>query len=324
MHEAAADGTPLQRKKLTRGTIESYLDKKAACLVEVEACSEAHHFGRKFQQLGLEVKLIPPIYVKPFVKRQTNDENDAEAIVEAAQRPTMRFVAVKSEEDQAKAMVYRTRALLIRQRTQTVNCVRGLLAEFGIVVAHGFASVLTLEQEVEVCAEALPEAVAEMAAVLFEQIAALNTKIDTLEKEIKAAARADEKMKQLMQIPGVGPIGATAVCAFAPPMATFRRGRDFAAWAGLTPRQHSTAGRQRLGRITKMGQKDIRYLLVLGATAVIRHARRQKEIPDPWLRRMLAEKPPKLVATALANKMAPMIWVLSVTGEDYRPRRASA
>ena len=284
----------------------------------MEACGGSHYWGREIITLGHVCKLIPPIYVKPFLKRQKNDANDSEAIVEAAQRPTMRFVAVKTEEAQAGSMLFRTRDLLVRQRTQTINSVRGQLAEFGVIAAQGVASVAQLRQGVAEAQEVLPDQVVSMANLLFEQIATFNEKIAGLDRDICARAREQEEIKRLMTIPGVGPICAMAVNAFAPPMESFRRGRDFAAWIGLTPRQNSTAGKQRLGRITKMGQRDLRRLLILGATAVVWQMRRRKEVSDPWLRRMIAEKPPKLVAVALANKMARTIWALSIKKETYR------
>lgn len=219
------------------------------------------------------------------------------------------------------SMLFRTRALLVRQRTQTINSLRGHLAEFGMVAPLGPGGVEKLRRELEAVRESLPEQVVSMATLPFTQIAALSGQVADLEKEIRARERA--AMKRLMTIPGVGPICAMAVHAFAPPMESFKSGRDFAAWVGLTPRQHSTGGRQRLGRITKMGQRDLRQLLVLGATAVLRHARRRAELDDPWLRRMLAEKPPKLVAVALANRMARIIWALSVREETCRAPAAA-
>ncbi len=284
----------------------------------MEACGGAHFWGRQIIALGHECKLIPPIYVKPFLKRQKNDTNDAEAIVEAAQRPTMRFVAVKSKEAQADAMMFRTRELLVRQRTQTINSIRGQLAEFGVIAIRGVASIAVLRQRVAEAKEALPEQVFSMAELLFEQIAALNAEIIGIDRKIRVRARQKEEFRRLMTIPGVGPICAMAVNAFAPLMENFRCGREFAAWLGLTPRQNSTAGRQQLGRITKMGQRDLLRLLVLGATSVLRHMGKREMQDDPWLRRMRAEKPPKLVAVALANKMARIIWALSVTQENYR------
>ena len=261
-------------------------------------------------------------YVKAFVKRHKSDARDAAAIVEAAQRPTMRFVAVKTAQVQARSMVFRTRALLVRQRTQTVNALRGHLAEFGLVAPRGVANIEQLWQAFTECAESLPELVVSTTAVLFERVDELNAQVDEIDKQMRMLVRENEELRRLTTIPGVGEVTALAVHAFAPSMASFARGRDFAAWIGLTPREISTGGRQRLGRITKMGQRDLRQLLVLGATAVIRHARRRKEITDPWLRRMLAEKPPKLVAVALANKMARIIWALMVTGESYRAPKA--
>lgn len=323
LHGATAEGEPVFRKTLSRGRFLAFLSEMPSCLVVMEACGGAHHWGRAIIDLGHECRLIPPVYVKPFVKRQKNDSNDAAAIVEAAQRPTMRFVAVKSEAAQSDSMLFRTRALLVRQRTQTINSLRGHLAEFGVIAPLGPGGVEKLRQELEAVRESLPEQVASMATLLFTQIDALSGRIADLEKEVRVRAQERAEMKRLMTIPGVGPICAMAVHAFAPPMESFKSGRDFAAWVGLTPRQHSTGGRQRLGRITKMGQRDIRQLLVLGATAVLRHARRRAELDDPWLRRMLAEKPPKLVAVALANRMARIIWALSVREEAYRAPAAA-
>ena len=219
---------------------------------------------------------------------------------------------------QADAMLFRTRALLVRQRTQTINSLRGQLAEFGVIAAQGVAGVAVMRLELAEVEESLPEQVVSMAKLLFEQVAALNEQIAGLEKEIRSRTRARADMKRLMTIPGIGPICAMALHAFAPPLESFGCGRGFAAWVGLTPRQHSTAGKQRLGRITKMGQRDLRQLLVLGATSVLRHMRKREELDDPWLRRMIAEKPPKLVAFALANKMARIIWALSVRKDIYR------
>ena len=237
----------------------------------------------------------------------------------------MRFVVVKSEEAQADAMLFRTRALLVRQRTQTINSLRGQLAEFGVIAAQGVASIAMLRFEWGAAKATLPEQVASMTELLFEQITALSQKIADLEREIRSRTRAGEEMKRLMTIPGIGSICAMAVNAFAPPMESFGCGRDFAAWVGLTPRQHSTAGKQQLGRITKMGQRDLRQLLVLGATSVLRHMRKREDPGNPWLRRrMMAGKPPKLVAVALANKMARIIWALSVKKETYRAPAAVA
>ena len=317
-HGAGADGSVIFRRKLSRAQLLRFLAGQPPCVVAMEACASAHHWGRAIGDLGHEVRLIPPAYVKPFVKRQKNDMADAEAIAEAASRPTMRFVAVKSEEQQAAAMAYRTRDLLVRQRTQTINALRAHLAEHGLVVPTGPAHVGRLVALAEGADGTLPEAVRDLARLLLNQVAGLSEKIASLDVELRRRASADDTVRRLTTIPGVGPITAAAITTFAPPMATFSKGRDFAAWVGLTPRQHSSGGKERLGRTSKMGQKDIRRLLILGAVAVVRWAAR-KDLPEgTWLARMLARKPRMLVAVALANRMARTAWALLRKGEDYR------
>ena len=323
IHCAAADGSVLLRKKLSRRKLPSFLASQPRCVVAMEACASAHYWGREAVKLGHQVKLVPPIYVKPFVKRQKNDTTDAEAICEAAQRPTMRFVAVKSEVQQARGMVFRTRDLLVRQRTQTINALRGHLAEFGVVAPQGVAHVRRLAAAVEAPGTGLPEPVGALAGLLLERIAGLDEKIEELETQLCDCAREDEEAARLMTIPGVGPITAMALQAFAPPMESFRRGRDFAAWLGLVPRQHTTGGKPRLGRISKMGQRDLRRLLIIGAMAVVRHAIRRGGTTDPWLANMLARKPRMLVAVALANRMARVAWAMMRNKEAYRARAAA-
>ncbi len=247
LHGAAADGSVVFRKKLVRRKVLDFLASQPNCPVAMEACAGAHWWGRGIMELGHEVRLVPPVCVKPFVRRQKNDAADAEAICEAATRWAMRFVPVKSEEQQSRCMVFRTRDLLVRQRTQTVNALRGHLAEFGIIAPQGIANVERLAIRVAGASASLPGAVRDMAGLLLEQIDKLNVKIRDLEKRIRADAGQDEEAKRLMSIPGVGPITAMAIQAFAPPMEGFRRGRNFSAWLGLVPRQHSTGGRQRLG-----------------------------------------------------------------------------
>ena len=222
------------------------------------------------------MKLIPPIYVKPFVKRQKNDAADAEAICEAAQRPTMRFVAVKTEEQQARGMLFRTRDLLVRQRTQTTNALRGHLAEYGVIAPQGPAHVGRLAWAGENPDSGLPEPVRELGGLLLAQIAELEVKIAGLETDLNACARQDEEAARLMTIPGIGPVTAMALQAFAPPMEGFQRGRDFSAWLGLVPRQHTTGGKPRLGKTSKMGQRDLRRLLISGAMTVVRGAVRRE------------------------------------------------
>ena len=323
LHGARADGSVVFRKTLSRRKLLSFLASVPPCVVAMEACASAHYWGREIMKLGHEVLLIPPIYVKPFVKRQKNDWTDAEAICEAGQRPTMRFVAVKGEAQQARGMLFRTRDLLVRQRTQTINALRGHLAEFGIVAPQGRAHVARLAEALDEAGSSLPAQVHELGTLLLERIADLDGKIAGLGKEIHGQARQDADAVRLMTIPGIGPICAMAIQAFAPPMESFRCGRDFAAWLGLVPRQHTTGGKPRLGRISKMGQRDLRRLLVCGAMAVVRWALRRGETDDPWLARMLACKPPKLVAVALANRMARIAWALTVKKEVYRAPAAA-
>ncbi len=253
-----------------------------------------------------------------LVKRHKNDEADAEAICEAASRPTMRFVAVKTEEQQARGMLFRTRDLLVRQRTQTINALRGHLAEFGVIAPQGPAHVARLASAVANPGSGLPEAVRELGGVLLAQIASLKTKIRELEGQLRASARQDEEARRLMSIPGIGPITASAIQAFAPPLEGFRRGRDFSAWLGLVPRQHSTGGKPRLGRISKMGQRDVRRLLITGAMSVVRWAVRRGAPRNSWLARMLARKPRMVVAAALANRMARIAWALMRNKDIYR------
>ena len=318
LHGARADGSVAFRKKLSRGKVLDFLAAQPSCVVAMEACASAHYWGREIEKLSHEVKLIPPIYVKPFVKRHKNDTTDAEATSEAAQRPTMHLVAVKTEEQQARGMLFRTRDLLVRQRTQTINALRGHLAEFGVVAPQGPAHVGRLASALDDPGSGLPDPVRELGRLLLEQIAGLGEKISGLKRELHASARQDEEASRLMTIPGIGPITAMAFQAFAPPMVGFRRGRDFAAWLGLVPRQHSTGGKPKLGKISKMGQRDLRRLLITGAMAVVKQAIRRGETADPWLARMLARKPRMLVAVALANRMARITWALMTKEEIYR------
>ncbi len=242
VHGARADGSVAYRRKLSRGKLLSFLASQPPCTVAMEACGSAHYRGREIVALGHEVRLVPPIYVKPFVKRHKNDSADAEAISEAAQRPTMHFVAVKTEAQQAQGMLFRTRDLLVRQRTQTINALRGHLAEFGVVAPQGRAKITQLVGVLDDGDSALPEAVVELGWLLLGRIDELDEKIDGLDRKLRASAREVEETARLMTIPGIGPITALALQAFAPPMESFRRGRDFSAWIGLVPRQHTTGG----------------------------------------------------------------------------------
>lgn len=318
VHGASADGSMVFSKKLSRGKLLSFLTSQPKCIVAMEACAGAHHWGREIEAIGHQVRLVAPAYVKPFVKRQKNDLADAEAIVEAASRPTMRFVAVKTAEKQASGMIFRIRDLLVRQRTQTINALRGHLAEHGVIAPIGFGNVSRLSTELRICEGRLPANAVEMCKLLFRHIASLDEQVADLDRQIRHRARHEVTVRRLMGIPGIGPICATALEALAPPPETFTKGRDFAAWLGLVPRQHSTAGKARLGRVSKMGQRDLRRLLIIGAMSVVRAALRRGAAADSWLARILARKPRMLVAIALANKMARIAWALLTKAEDYK------
>jgi transposase len=323
-HGADASGGVVFRKKINRARLLEFFASQPPCTVAMEACGGAHYWGREIGKLGHEVKLIAPKYVKPFVKRQKNDAADAEAICEAACRPTMRFVAVKSEATQASGLVFRTRDILVRQRTQITNAVRGHLAEYGIVVPQGAGHFKKLVAYLEDPASPLPEEVRSILSLLAQTATGLEKKIGLLDKEITRRTREDEVARRLMTIPGIGPITATAIAALAPPASAFRRGRDFAAWVGLTPLQKSTGGKQKLGATSKMGERTIRRLLIIGAAAAIQQAVRRGVPPTTWLGRMLARKPRMLVTVAQANKTARIVWALLVKGEDYKSPEVAA
>jgi transposase len=324
-HGADASGRAVLRKKLRRDQVLAFFAHLPACVVAMEACGGAHFWGREIGKLGHEVRLIPPAYVRPFVKRQKSDAADAEAICEAAQRPTMCFVAVKSEDSQAAAVIFRSRDLLVRQRTQLINALRGHLGEFGLVVPQGAARVKELAALVSDPDTLVPVTARPALQVLVSVLEQLEAEVRGLEAEITRRAREDETARRLMTIPGVGPLIATALVTLAPPPQTFRSGRDFAAWLGLTPRQHSTGGKQRLGATTRMGERSLRRLLIIGANSVVikRHVHKEAQ-PGTWLGGMLARKPPMLVRVALANKMARIVWALMAKGEVYRAPAVAA
>ena len=324
LHGASASGAVVFRRRLRRDQVLSFFSVQPRCVVAMEACPGAHYWAREIGKLGHEVRLIAPAYVKPFVKRQKNDAADAEAICEAAQRPTMRFVAVKSEAKQASAVIFRTRDVLVGQRTQIINAIRGHLSEYGIVARRGPFHVEPLIALIEDVSSDIPEAARSCLVLLAETLRGLQPRIAALDAAITARAKRDELARRLMSIPGVGPLIATAIEALAPPVETFRSGRDFAAWIGLTPLQRSTGGKERLGRISRMGERTLRCLLIVGASGVVRWAKRKGAPADSWLARMLARKPPMLVIVALANKMARIAWALIAKGGIYRAPAAAA
>ena len=318
LHGASMTGQVQFRKKLTRPQFRKFMADQSPCVVVFEACGSASYWAREMAALGHEVKLIAPQYVKPFVKRQKNDAADAEAIVIAAQRPEMRFVAPKTEEQQARAVLFRSRERLVHQRTDLVNALRSVLYEYGHIFPTGLVHLKRIEAVVNDFTCDLPALVIVECQDLLKQIAEKTERIEAKTRTLKSVAAEGEVARRLQTMPGVGPLTALAVEAFAPDMTEFSCGRDFAAWLGLVPRQHSTGGKTRLGRVSKAGQVDIRRLLIIGAMSRLTRRARHSISEGSWLARMLDRKPKMLVAIALANKMARQIWAMLVKGEDYR------
>jgi transposase len=283
----------------------------------MEACGGAHHWGRKLQALGHAVRLMPPAYVKPYVKRNKTDGRDAEAIWEAMQRQTMRFVAVKSEQQQAILVLHRTHSLLTRQRTMLANAVRAACAEFGIVAAQGVEGLRLLIAQLAAANCPIPEPARGAMLIMAGRWKELDGEVRVLERRIVLAARASEAARRLMAIPGIGPITASALAATVPDPHVFRTARGFAAWVGLTPHQHGTGGKTRSGAISKKGDRYLRRLLISGASARLRYAR-GRGTKDPWLRQLMARRPYKVVAVALADKAARIAWAMLAKGQRYR------
>ena len=321
VHGVNESGTAVLRKRLRRAEVLPFFAGADACLVGMEACATAHHWARELTMLGHTVKLMPPAYVKPYVKRGKNDAADAEAICEAVGRPNMRFVPVKSTDQQAVLMLHRTRALLVRQRTMLANALRAHLAEFGIIVAQGLGSVGALIAKIfgeSTETAELPRLARIALQPLAAQFLQLHPQIKALEVEIVAWHKTNAESRRLETIPGVGVLTATAIAATVTDPSHFRSGREFAAWLGLVPRQNSSGGKKRLGHMSKMGDGYLRSLLFVGATAVIRFARSRPSPGTAWINGLLARKPAKLVAAALANKMARIAWAVLARQEAYR------
>lgn len=322
LHGVDAAGAAVLRRRIGRAQMLKTFAGLEPCTVAMEACSSAHYWARELRALGHEVKLLPPAYVKPFVKRGKSDAADAEAICEAASRPSMRFVPVKSADEQAILTLHKVRNRFVEQRTQTANTLRSLLAESGAVAPQGIASVR------KAWAALAPDALPAHAMAALGQLAAalddLETRIAALEKDIQAAARAKPVCARLQKIPGIGPITASALAAYVPDASVFVSGRHFSSWTGMTPRQNSSGGKERLGSISKQGNQDLRRLLTMGATSALRHAAKQDTGLGRWLRALLLRKPVRVVITAFANKLARIAWVVMARGEVYRPAALAA
>jgi transposase len=315
VHGVDLAGSVVIRKRVSRAKVLEYFGGLPRCLVGIEACPSAHHWGRELQALGHQVRLIPPNYVKAYLKRSKNDANDAAAICEAVTRPSMRFVPIKTKEQQAVLMLHRTRQLLVRQRTMISNALRGHLAELGIVSAKGRNGTAELLQII--ADRQVSPAVCGILEVLARQYGAIGTEIASIDKNIMVLHRACEASRRLAEIPGIGPLSATALVAEIGDWSTFSSGRGLAAWIGLVPKQHSTGGKDKLGHITKQGNRYLRWLLVVGGMAVIRYARKHGSKRRPWLARLMERRPTKVAAVALANKMARMAWAIMVRNERY-------
>jgi transposase len=324
VHGTGEEGQVLLRRKVRRDQLLTLFSGLEPCLIGMEACATAHHWARELKALGHQVKLMAPAYVKAYVKRNKNDAADAEAICEAVRRPTMRFVAVKSANAQSILILHRSRHLLVRQRTAQVNAMRAHLAEYGVVAPKGREHVRELVDVLNRGKDLLPELARQTLILLATMIEGLSMQIRKIEVALMAWHRADPTCRRLETIPGIGFITATALAATVSDAKVFRSGRQFAAWLGLVPKQHSSGGKQRMGGISKMGDRYLRHLLVIGATAVVRFTRRKKTTISIWADQLLERKPARLVTVAVANKMARIAWAVMVREENYRSVSAGA
>jgi transposase len=319
VHGVDAAGQVVVRRQLKRRYVLTFFQKLPSCLVGIEACASSHYWSRELQALGHTVRLMPPAYVKPYIKRQKNDAADAEAICEAVTQPSMRFVETKTPEQQSCLMLHRTRHLFIRQQTAVINAIRAHLAEFGIVAPVGRNGVEALLGVVaDPSDKRVPEIARTCLAALGAQLRMVKARILEFDRMINAWHRSNEMSKQLDAIPGVGPALATALVASITDPKTFRSGRDFSAWIGLVPMQHSSGGKERLGSISKRGDRYLRSLFTAGALAVIRYAKIHGTKHRPWLTALLARRPTKVATIALANKIARMAWAMMAKGERYK------
>ncbi len=319
VHGVDADENVSVSRQLKRRQVLPFFKKLPPCLIGIEACSASHHWSRELQALGHRVRLIPPRYVKPYVKNQKNDARDAEAICEAVTRPNMRFVPTKTREQQTMLMLHRTRHLFVRQRTAIINAIRAHLSEFGIVAGVGRNGVEAL---LKIIADEkdhrVPDVARDCLMALGAQLQTLKARVLEFDARILASHRASEVSRRLEAIPGVGPQVATALVATIADPKSFRSGRDLAAWIGLVPKQNSSGGKSKLGGVTKAGDRYLRSLLMIGALSVIKRAKQLGYTNRPWLAKLMARRPTKVAAIALANKIARMAWAMMVRGEKYR------
>ena len=323
VHGITADGTVAFNKSLRRAQLLHFFETFEPCLIGMEACGSSHHWARQFRKQGHEVRLMPAMYVKAYVKRGKSDAIDSEAICEAVTRPTMRFVAIKTEEQQGVLFLHRARDLVVRQRTQLSNMLRGLLGEFGIVIAQGIGSAVKFAKAVlDGDRPSIPEVAIDVLTNLCNQMVALHLRILWYDKRILLEGRRDPKVMLLRTIPGVGPVTASAIVATAGDGHQFRNGREFAAWLGLTPINRSSGGKERLGRISKMGDRYLRRLLVTGMTARLNQMKVNPDRVDPWAMSLRERKPPRVATVAMANKTARIIWAVLTRNERYRPHAA--
>jgi transposase len=321
LHGVDAAEEPVLRRKLRRRQMAEFFARLAPVQIGIEACGAAHYWARELTALGHEVRLLPPQYVKPYVQRGKNDAADAEAICEAMSRPRMRFVPIKTAEQQAALMLAGVRDQLVTRRTQLSNMIRGYAAEFGVTAAKGLDKIEPLLARLA-CEPGVPTPAKALFAMLGKEYAELKPRLRKVDAELLAWHRQNELSRRLAEIPSIGPVGAPLMAMKVTDPRAFRCGRDFSAWLGLTPKDHSTAGKQRLGVITRAGDEALRSVLVVGATAVIQQARNGRGNPSPWLVALIQRKPPKLAAVALANKTARIAWKLMVSGERYDRQRA--
>jgi transposase len=324
LHAEDASGKVLWKKRLRREELEPFLRKLPPALIGMEACGSAHHWGRVISALGHEVRLMHAKYVKAYVKRGKSDVRDAEAICEAVQRPNMRFVPIKSVEQQIDRSLERARDLLVKQRTQLMNATRGLLAEFGVIARVGLRGFKTLSDKVDAGDAAIPKPLLTAVKPLLEQWRGLHASIDELEERLVKRARSDERMRRLMKIPGVGPFTAHALVTAIGDPRRFSTGRDFAAWAGLTPLTDSSAEKTRIGHISRQGDHSLRRLLVLGAANMARHAKVKPSEARAWLLGIIGRRPVKVAMVAQAAKTARIAWALLRSGENYRGSMVAA